>query len=66
MTASFIDTNSIYNGGHAYFGAAVYCSNCQTMTFTSVTFMNNIALNGGAIAYEYYYSSDTPLYSLAI
>ena len=43
MTATFTDTNSVYTDGYAFIGGAVYCSYCQTMTFTSVTFTNNIA-----------------------
>ena len=43
MPGTFTDTNSIYDGGYAFVGAAVYCSYCQTMTFTSVSFINNIA-----------------------
>lgn len=58
MTATFTDTNSVYTDGYAFIGGAVYCSYCQTMTFTSVTFTNNIAQKGGAIAYVI--SSNSP------
>lgn len=43
MIATFTDSNSIYNGGYAFIGGAVFCQYCQTMIFTSVTFINNIA-----------------------
>ena len=50
MTVTFFDTGSIYNGGYAFSGGAIFCSFCQTMSFTSVIFSNNIAWNGGAIS----------------
>lgn len=51
---SFTDNNSIYNGGFAISGGAIYCTSCQTMTLTNVTFINNFAMNGGAIAFINY------------
>ena len=50
MNVSFVDTGSIYNSGLAFSGGAIFCSFCQTMSFTSVIFSNNIAWNGGAIS----------------
>ena len=43
MTVTFFDTGSIYNGGYAFSGGAIFCSFCQTMSLTSVSFINNIA-----------------------
>ena len=43
MNVSFVDTGSIYNSGLAFSGGAIFCSFCQTMSFTSVIFSNNIA-----------------------
>ena len=50
MIATFTDYNSIYDGGLAFNGGAVYCQFCQTMIFTFATFINNVAEKGGAVA----------------
>ena len=52
-TVSFTDKTSTFEQNFGLYGGGLLCVNCATVSFTSTTFENNYANEGGAVLLAY-------------